>query len=279
MIDERRVENHFGFGENWEKLVRRLRPEHLRAAMRDISEFMGRDSLEGLSFLDIGCGSGLSSIAAYRLGASRIISVDIDPLNVKNLESARKIFEIPAAADWEIYVASIVVPEDVRRLPASDIVYAWGVLHHTGDMWGAIDACARLVKPGGYLYLMLYRDAALASTWRRIKRFYTRTNPFMRSLLRNSFAAFLICGLLLKGRNPFRVIRDYPVNSRGMEWYIDVTDWVGGYPFEYASADEVSTFLRGRGFELQNILPKPDHSFNLGYRGTGAYRYLFRRPA
>jgi len=99
----------------------------------------------------------------------------------------------------------------------------------------------------------------------------------MQRLMRDSFAGFLICGLLLKGRNPLRVMREYSRNSRGMEWYLDVTDWVGGYPFEYASIQQVRAFLEPRGFALENIDPPPDSSINIGYRGTGAYRYLFKR--
>lgn len=277
MSDDRQLSSHFEFGKNWEALVARVTPEHLEAAMRDIARFMRRSSLDGMSFLDIGCGSGLTSLAAFKLGAASVVSVDIDPRNVDNVFGLRQKFSVPDSANWKVFTASIVAPADVARLEPADIVCSWGVLHHTGDMWNGIAACAGLVKPGGCLYLMLYRDALLASTWKRIKRFYTKTNPFMQSVIRNGFASFLICGLLLKGRNPLRVMRDYSRNSRGMEWYIDVTDWVGGYPFEYASATEVREFLAKRGFDLENIHPKPDGSINTGYRGTGAFQYLFRR--
>jgi D-serine deaminase-like pyridoxal phosphate-dependent protein len=170
----------------------------------------------------------------------------------------------------------IVSPDDAVRLPPSDIVYAWGVLHHTGDLWTALENSARLVRPGGYLYLMLYRDAMLAPAWKTIKRMYVASPGVVQFLMRNTFAAVLVAALLVKGKNPFRVIPAYGKSSRGMSWYVDVTDWIGGYPFECASAEQVIAFLDSRGFSLRKLVP-PLHRRPIGLLGTGNYRYLFQR--
>jgi 2-polyprenyl-6-hydroxyphenyl methylase/3-demethylubiquinone-9 3-methyltransferase len=280
--NERDLGAHFQFGENWSQLVQRIDENHLRYAISDISTFMGRDSLEGLSFLDVGCGSGLSSLAAFRLGARPVTSVDIDPKNIDNVLSLKRKFGVVDGGSWTERVASIVNPGDVGALPTADIVYSWGVLHHTGAMWEAIENCIRLVRPNGYLYLMLYRDALLGPAWRSAKRFYTQSGPVTKFVIRNGFASFLVLGMLAKLKNPIRSIRSYPEKgSRGMEWYIDITDWVGGYPFEYASYTEVCDFVTARGFEIANIKPKPEVAprFHLGYRGMGSFQYLFRRTA
>lgn len=267
-------EPHFKFGENWQRLLQHIDEARIAAAVRDIAGFLDCSSLAGKTFLDIGCGSGLSSLAAYRLGAARVVSVDIDPQNVRNVCALKSKFAVPASYEWRVFTCDIVGPQAADLEPA-DIVYSWGVLHHTGRMWRAIDNCVRLVKPGGNLYLMLYRDAWCAGAWRTIKRSYVRGGPAWQWLLRNGFAAVLITGLVLKGRNPRRVMRDYGASSRGMSWYVDVTDWVGGYPFEYASAERVIAHVGARGLKLVKIFPQISAK-PLGWRGTGSYQYLFR---
>jgi len=79
---ETTLEGHFQFGQNWSRLIDEINSQKLDAATRDMAGFLGR--LDGKDFLDIGCGSGLSSLAAYTLGANAITSIDIDPLNIEN---------------------------------------------------------------------------------------------------------------------------------------------------------------------------------------------------
>ena len=197
--DDRSLGSHFEFGRNWERLLPEIDESRVEAAIRDISSFFQKD-LSGLSFLDIGCGSGLSSYAAFRLGARTITSVDIDPRNVANVQRLKQRFKVDPSYHWSCEVRSIVDSLDVAELPQSDIVYAWGVLHHTGAMWDAISNSAALVNPGGYLYLMLYRDAWSAPLWRAIKRRYVRSGAGVKFLLRNAYAAAAIAGLIAKGR-------------------------------------------------------------------------------
>ncbi len=73
--------------------------------------------------------------------------------------------------------------------------------------------------------------------------------------------------MVLVLRNPITHIRDYQKN-RGMSWFRDVSDWLGGYPYEAAAPGEVLEFVRGScGFELikQNI----NH-------GLGISEFLFK---
>ncbi len=275
-MNEKLVENHFKFGENWEKLVATISDDGLRSAIEDLSGFLGTDTLQGKSFLDIGCGSGLHSLAAYKMGASSIISLDIDPKNVTNVQNIKRKFQVPSTAAWTEGLLSIVEADQVKKLKPADIVYSWGVLHHTGDMWNAIRNAASLVKPGGQFYIMLYRDSHLAGMWKFIKRVYTFSPSPVQFLLRILYAGMLLTALALSGRNPARVVRDYGKKMRGMTWYVDVVDWLGGYPFEYCSAEECIDFLKPMGFKLTKIYPEISPR-QLGLKGTGSYTFLFER--
>src|SRR5262249_34373036 len=61
-------------------------------------------------------------------------------------------------------------------------------------------------------------------------------------------------GTLMRGE-PGEYVRswtDYR-RLRGMSRWRDIIDWVGGYPYEYASADELFDFYRSRGFTLTKL--------------------------
>ena len=277
MTDETQLNSHFSFGKNWSKLIGQVDSRKLQAAIVDLRSFLGQ--CEGREFLDIGCGSGLSSLAAYHLGAGKITSIDIDPINIENTKKLKANFDVPDSYPWTVRVGSIVSSEDVKSLPKADVVYSWGVLHHTGAMWQGITNAASLVKGDGMLYLMIYRDAVCAPIWKVIKRTYVESPGFVQYLIRNTFAGVQIAGMLAKHRSPRKVrqvIADYGLTSRGMSWYIDSTDWIGGYPFEYAEAETVIAFLAKAGFKLRKIYPeigpKP-----FGWQGTGSYQYLFQK--
>jgi 2-polyprenyl-6-hydroxyphenyl methylase/3-demethylubiquinone-9 3-methyltransferase len=276
MNDERKLSTHFEFGKNWKLFLEGLDEKKINEAIKDIENFIGVGGVVGKSFTDIGCGSGLSSLAAYKLGASSVYSYDIDPLNIENVKSLISKYKNKKSFDWRADVKSIVENEDVKTFKKTDIVYAWGVLHHTGDMWSAISNSASLVEGGGLLYLMLYRDAKLAHIWKIIKKYYVNSSSPIKFIMRNAFAVIQIIGIIAKGKNPVKSIKNYGINSRGMSWYTDSTDWIGGYPFEYAEAEEVINYLKPLGFELIKIYPYISKK-SWGLFGTGSYQYLFHK--
>jgi len=144
--------SRFEFGANWADFVERnFSQERVDISRRHLLDFLGRESLEGLRFLDIGCGSGLHSLAAWQAGARRIHSFDYDPKSVATTRALHRMANTPEA--WEVMQGSVLDAGFMAGLPQADLVYSWGVLHHTGDVWNAIrQACGR-VAPGGLLYI------------------------------------------------------------------------------------------------------------------------------
>ena len=124
MNDERKLSEHFEFGKNWQDFLRGVNEEKVSFAVADIENFIGSGTLVGKCFVDIGCGSGLSSLAAYTLGASAIYSYDIDPKNTSNVVFLKERFQVPHDFPWIVKVASIVSDEDILELQRGDIVYA-----------------------------------------------------------------------------------------------------------------------------------------------------------
>lgn len=243
----------FSFGKNWNQFVtRHFTPERLTIAQNHIAEFLELPSLTGKSVLDIGCGSGLSSLAFYNLGAERIVSFDLDPYSVQATTTLRRTVGDPDS--WIVCAGSILDRDFVQSLAQADIVYSWGVLHHTGSMWNAVENTATLLKEDGLLYIALYTTTSKSPYWLRVKQAYNRATPVGKCLMELRYLLrYTILPELLRCKNPFRVMRDYQV-SRGMDCMTDLRDWLGGYPYEDAKPEDVLRFARNSlGLELMNL--------------------------
>jgi 2-polyprenyl-6-hydroxyphenyl methylase/3-demethylubiquinone-9 3-methyltransferase len=271
--DER---SRFGFGENWMLFSERVTQSRLDTAQRSLVEMLGRDSLRGTSFLDIGSGSGLFSLSAVMLGANPVHSVDYDPLSVETTCRLKDRFAPNAA--WTVERADVLDSEHMASLGTWDFVYAWGVLHHTGGMWDAIAAACDRVTPGGKLFISIYNDqGGLSRAWWWVKRVYNALPRFLRP-------AYVVAVTLpmelrsLAGKTLRRRPRDYLAtwraeggyDARGMSRWRDLVDWVGGYPFEVARPADVVEFCRARGLELRRLE-------TVG-RSHGCNEFLFEAP-
>src|SRR5499433_2543356 len=127
----------FEFGKNWIRFLEGVRDEQIFTAESSLKRMLEIDSLAGLSFLDIGSGSGLFSLAARRLGA-RVFSFDYDPASVACTAELRRRY-FPGDRDWKVEQGSALDRDYMTSLGEFDVVYSWGVLHHTGSMWKALD--------------------------------------------------------------------------------------------------------------------------------------------
>lgn len=238
----------FDFGANWMQFsAERVDPSRLGIAARSLQTLLQRETLQGLSVLDIGCGSGLFSIAAAQLGAARVVGVDVNPRCVVVSEQNRD--NLAPHTPITFRQGSALRPADLEKLGQFDLVYAWGSLHHSGAMWDAIRHVARQVGPGGTLVLAIYNKHITSPIWTWIKWFYNQLPGFGQRAMAILFAGIIyVAKLLVTRRNPLE-------KERGMDFWYDVIDWIGGYPYEYASIDEIVAFMRGAGFEVRNVVP------------------------
>jgi SAM-dependent methyltransferase len=265
------TEEHFAFGENWKSFTHVLNMQRVEQAEIDLRRLFPGGELKRARFLDIGCGSGLSSLAAIRLGAAKVDAIDVDPNSVEAAKGTLTRFA--AGGSWTARVQSVFdLPAGMK--PDYDIVYSWGVLHHTGDMWRAIRAAASMVKPGGLLAIALYRKTAWCGFWRWEKKLYSGSPRFLQAVIRRSFMLLMMVRTLRQGRNPLTEIRNYH-KSRGMSWSHDVHDWLGGYPYESTSAEEARAFLRQLGFNVVREFVTPPSN---GRTGTGCDEFIALRP-
>ena len=241
----------FEFGKNWKRFLSVLNDERIGEAQRSLSGMLGVDTLEGLSFLDIGCGSGLFSLAARSLGAT-VTSFDFDPDSVDCTEELRRRY-FPDDNSWRITEGSALDAGFLESLGQFDVVYSWGVLHHTGRMWDALALVFGNVSKNGKLFISIYNDQGVKSrVWRRIKRIYCSGAAGKAAVSSVFIPLFVVTGLgqdLAARRNPVTRYREYS-KKRGMSIYHDWLDWLGGYPFEVATPDAITEFYTARGFRL-----------------------------
>jgi len=261
----------FEFGKNWSRFLALVDEDRIAKAANSLKNWLEVDDLNGKSFLDIGSGSGLYSLAARRLGA-RVHSFDYDPHSVAcTSELKRRYFA--GDLSWIVEEGSALDVDYLKSLGTFDFVYSWGVLHHTGQMWQALDNARLPAADGGKLFIAIYNDTgSQAARWKWIKRTY---NNLPRPL-RLPFTLVVMApeetksALSAIARLKFgEYIRSWiePRPERGMSRWRDIIDWVGGYPYEVARPEEIFDFYRERGFELARM--------QCGGAGLGCNQFVF----
>lgn len=247
----------FSFGENWQAFLKTMPADALDRALADSRQWLSDGQVAGKAIVDVGCGSGLHSLVFLQRGAARVVSLDSDP---RSVAATRGLWERSGRpAPWTVAEGSILDTGLVERLRSEpfDVVYSWGVLHHTGAMWQAIDHACSLVKPGGLLWLSLYAKGPQYARDLMLKQRYNAASAFGKRMLAWRFVLRVMWARLRRGSNPFAWNER---KARGMDTWHDIIDWLGGLPYEVASVDEVVTTVQARGFALKQVEPAPEGS-------------------
>ena len=265
-------ESHFDFGRNWASYLRLVTDAHVQEAVRSLQRLAGGD-LHGRRVLDIGCGSGLHAVAALRLGAREVVAVDID---ADCVATTRQLLQTHAAGQpWSTRQTSVF--DLITDSPAPfDVVYSWGVLHHTGDMYRALRIAAALVAPEGQLIFALYRHTWLCWLWKIEKKWYAAAGPAAQAHAQAAYVRLLRAALsMARRRNSFTDYVSAYGQRRGMDFYHDVHDWLGGWPYESISPAQTERFMSKLGFRRVRAFTR--RGIQLGLFGSGCDEYVYAR--
>ena len=254
----------FKFGKNWQSFSKNaLDEQKIDQARKDFQNLFSGIDLKNKTFIDIGFGQGLTLNIAREAGAN-VLGIDIDQDNTNALRELLKKF--PKHEEPETRIASILDEEFSNNQNSQnryDIVHSWGVLHHTGRMYEAITNASNLVKNEGYFVISIYNKHWSSPVWRRIKWFYNKSPASVQKLLIGGFYIIIyIAKFIVTGKNPKN-------EQRGMDFLHNVVDWIGGYPYEYASINEITKFVNILGFDTLKVISAKVP--------TGCNEFVFRK--
>lgn len=255
----------FSFGKNWKDYLATVNDEIIANAGTDLDDWLGRDFVKGRRVIDVGSGSGLSSRCFWRRQPRELVSFDYDIHSVEATQSMREKEGSPEG--WRAFQGSVLDRDFVNTLGKFDIVYSWGVLHHTGEMWKAIDHAASLCAPDGLFWISIYQAGSQYDADLELKRRYNRADDAgKRVMIDERIAQTKEWG---KARGESEALWN-KVDGRGMNTNNDIVDWLGGLPYEVAWPSEIVNFCAERGFA-------PVRALERGQGGCSVY--LFKKIA
>lgn len=195
------------------------------------------DGVEGKRVLDGGSGSGMVSLGFAALGAD-VTGVDITPKCVEN--GIRRAESLGLSCRF--------LEGDLTRLDLGetfDIVYSWGVIHHSADARAAFRCLANHLSPDGEMVLAVYLKTRLSGFWNFTRRFYRGSPAPLQTAFRRTGSVFLNGVDVVKGRlagRPRYMMR----GTRNEEL---INDWFGVPQRTFHTYDEVFGWFREAGLE------------------------------
>ncbi len=247
----------FDFGQNWKSFsASALDARRIEQAREDFQSLCAGINFAGKNFLDIGFGQGLALLLASEAGTT-VVGNDINPKCTDALKITGRFFLTASTDHIPLIIGSILDQSVIEKIKACsgyadhsfDVVHSWGTLHHTGDMYSAITKTADLVRENGYYIIAIYNKHWTSGTWKKIKRWYSKSSSMgQRVMIAVLKPVIWLAKLAVTGKNPTQ-------KDRGMDFHHDVVDWVGGYPYEYATKEEIVAFVSKLGFKAVKVVP------------------------
>ena len=269
----------FSFGSNWNEFIdnsitNKSFDRKLKYCINHLSNTFSK-SIDKKIFIDIGCGSGLFSLAAIKLNASKVLSFDFDlnSVNTTNKLLSLKGVDKEKANSLqhdirnEIILSNYLNAEQSKKI--QKFIYCAGVVHHTGNVYLSMDNVSKLANnKNDEIFISIYNKIpVLTFLWWLEKKIYINVGIWRRLALFIWLFAWSSYWIL-KLQNPIKNIQRYGDNDRGMSFLTDAKDWLGGYPYEPLYKEDVIAFFKKRNFELIN--------FNRG-GNWGLNDYLFKK--
>ena len=201
------------------------------------------DGLEGKTVLDGGCGSGMVSVAFATLGAD-VTGVDVTRQCVENGRKNAQRFGV----ECRFIQADLVT---LSLDDQFDIIYTWGVLHHTPDAEASFHSLATHLKEDGDIIIAVYLRTPLSGFWNSIRVFYQRSPSMLKTVTRKTTAALLagvdMAKRLVGGRQRYMM--------RGTSNEEIVNDWFGVPHRTFHSYDEVYKWFEDAGLAYELVDP------------------------
>jgi 2-polyprenyl-6-hydroxyphenyl methylase/3-demethylubiquinone-9 3-methyltransferase len=204
-----------------------------------------------------------------RLGAQHVTAIDYDE---KSVEATKSQLGQEENVNYVVQQADILQMESIPR-GEYDIVYSWGVLHHTGNLSQAIANAASLVRHGGLLVVALYRKTPMCPFWALEKLVYSKSPHILQLIFQYVFMAAFALELRRVSKTSLKeYIKNYDL-VRGMSYRTDLHDWLGGFPYESIAAEVYEKSIE-HDFDLVRRFVSPPSD---GRFGTGCDEFVHRR--
>lgn len=222
--------------------------------------FYTPEEIKGKTVLDAGCGTGVFSIIFARNGAAKVTGIDISPGSLGTARSLKEKFGLTNVEFRE---------QDMLHLPCAaasfDIVWAWGTVHHTTDPLGAIAEFIRVLKPGGSLFLAIYKRTNVTWMHEIIRKTMIRTPRWSWNVLAKA-GAFVLTPVVLLFKRRQKSRKGEKLSELILDWYF--------VPIRhYYRPEEIQVFLERKNFKIEKYLA---HSGR--FNSSSNFIYKARKP-